>query len=414
MAFTVIMEFTTAIHNGFKRLSVFLGAMLRRFIGHGGLERAGSLAYTTLLSLVPLMTVMFAIMSAFPVADRLDEVVQNFIFDNFVPASGEVIHQHLTEFMDKASNLSGVGFIALLVVALMMISTIDQTFNAIWDVQQKRSALNKFLVYWAVLSMGPLFVGASVLLSSYLISLPLVNEATATDTGRRLLNWLPTVMSGTAFIILYWLVPNRPVKLRHAIMGGILAAVLFEWVKDAFAWYVTTFPTYQAIYGAMAAIPIFLIWIYLSWLVVLLGAEFTHALGMRKKYARFGADKGGELEAMLHLLLNLATAHKKGEALSLHQLTRCCANAEALMARLQAMQLVQRNDRGHWLLAKDPREISLYQLYLDAGRRLPVPGEPAWPHNPELSALYQSANECLSPLLDLSLDGLMANGSGKQ
>ena len=388
------------------RLLRFLTDLLKRFIGHGGLERAGSLSYTTLLSLVPLMTVMFAVMSAFPVSDKLDTVVEEFIFNNFVPASGEAIHQHFAEFLEKASQLSGVGILALLIVALMMISTIDQTFNAIWNVRRKRSPLNKFLVYWAVLSMGPLFVGASVLMSSYLFSLPVVNEAAATGFGRTLLAWLPTLMSAIAFTILYWLVPNRPVKLRHAVAGGVLAAMLFEWVKLVFAWYVKTFPTYQAIYGAMAAVPLFMIWIYLSWLVVLLGAEFTHALGMRRKYIRYGSGGSGELEAMIHLLVGLSAAHQEGKALSLSQLTRCCVDAEPLLAKLHTLHLVERNDRGKWFLAKDPGAITLYDLYMDSGHRLPVKGESSWPTDPVLSHLYSTVNAPLEKVLGLSLKEL--------
>ncbi|WP_419606259.1 YihY family inner membrane protein, partial [Thiolapillus sp.] len=140
--------------------------MMKRFVEDGGLERAGSLAYTTLLSLVPLMTVVFAILSAFPIAEKVSDVVQEFIFRNFMPASGEVVHQYLLEFSSKASRLSGVGFLALLVVAVMLMATIDKTFNAIWSVKRKRRPLNMFLVYWAVLSMGPVLMGASVLATS--------------------------------------------------------------------------------------------------------------------------------------------------------------------------------------------------------------------------------------------------------
>jgi len=163
--------------------------MFTRFLAHGGLERAGSLAYTTLLSLVPLMTVVFAILSAFPVGERVNEVVQEFIFSNFMPASGEVVHRYLLEFSDKASHLSGVSFVVLLVVAVMLVASIDHTFNAIWEVERKRRPLNKFLVYWAVISLGPLLVGASLLITSSLVSLPAVTEATATGFGKRLLGW---------------------------------------------------------------------------------------------------------------------------------------------------------------------------------------------------------------------------------
>lgn len=386
--------------------------VISRFLAHGGLERAGSLAYTTLLSLVPLMTVMLAILSAFPVAERVNELVQDFVFDNFMPASGEVVHQYLLEFSRKASRLSGVGFLVLLVVALMLMATIDQTFNAIWEVRRKRRPLNKFLVYWAVISMGPVLVGASVLATSYLVSLPLVSEATATTVGRRLLGWTPIVLSAIAFGLLYWLVPNRPVKGWHALLGGILAALLFEWSKQGFAWYLTRFPTYEAIYGALAAVPIFLIWIYLSWLVVVLGAEFTHALGIYRQVQRYGSGRGGELEMMLQLLLRLAAAQQQGRALSLRALAHECVNAEALLIKMQRLRLVDRNEKGQWLLARDLHQITLHQLYLDSGQRLPAPGEPAWPADPELAQLFSRANESLATLLDVPLIRFVESGQG--
>ena len=391
-------------------LLTFIYRMIRRFIAHGGLERAGSLAYTTLLSLVPLMTVVFAILSAFPIADRVSEMVQDFIFQNFMPASGEVVHRYLLEFSQKASRLSGVGFLVLLLVAIMLMSTIDNTFNAIWEVRRKRRPLNKFLVYWAVLSMGPLLVGASVLATSYLVSLPMVSEATSTGVGRTMLAWVPSLTSSIAFTLLYWLVPNRPVRLRHAMAGGVLAAVLFEYSKQTFAWYVTTVPTYEAIYGTLAAIPIFLLWIYLSWLVVLLGAEFTYTLGTWRQVIRHGESPAAEVENMLCLLRKLVTAQKRGTAIPMRRLQSCSSDAEALLVSMQKQRLVDRNERGHWLLARDAHELSLFDLYKAAGHRLPVPGEKAWPRDSRLATLYERADACLADVLSPSLAEMEEKG----
>lgn len=385
---------------------MFLYRVIKRFIADGGFERAGSLAYTTLLSLVPLMTVVFAILSAFPIADKVSDIVQSFIFDNFMPSSGEVVHQYLLEFSSKASRLSGVGFLVLLVVAVMLMATIDKTFNAIWNVKRKRRALNKFLVYWAVLSMGPVLVGASVLATSYLVSLPLVSEATTSSLGRTLLGWVPTLTSGVAFTLLYWLVPNRPVKFWHAVLGGAFAAVLFEFTKQGFAWYLTTFPTYEAIYGALAAIPIFLVWIYVSWLVVLLGAEFTYGLGVYRQMVRYGEDASAGLENMLCLLLQLARSQEKGEAVPLRKLQHCSADAEHLLIRLRERHLVDCNERGRWLLARDSHDVTLYDVYLAGGHRLPVASEPAWPGNPTLQTLYEKVDVSLAEILGDSLQSM--------
>lgn len=390
-------------------ITVFLSRVMKRFLADGGLERAGSLAYTTLLSLVPLMTVVFAILSAFPIAEKVSDIVQDFIFQNFMPTSGEVVHQYLLEFSSKASRLSGVGFLALLVVAIMLMATIDKTLNGIWNVRRKRRALSKFLVYWAVLSMGPVLVGASVLVTSYLVSLPMISEATTSGMGRTLLEWVPTLTSGVAFTLLYWLVPNRPVRFWHAMLGGAVAAILFEFTKQGFAWYLTTFPTYEAIYGALAAIPIFLLWIYLSWLVVLLGAEFTYGLGVYRQLVRHGDDAAAELENMLCLLLQLLRAQKKGNAVALWELQRCSADAEQLLLKLQTRKLVERNEKGRWLLARDSQDVTLYEVYLATGHRLPAASEPAFPKDPVLRELYQRADASLAEMLNLPLASLRAS-----
>ncbi len=389
----------------------YLKKTLTRFLAHGGLERAGSLAYTTLLSLVPLMTVVFAILSAFPVGERVNEAIQEFIFSNFMPAAGEVVHQYLLEFSAKASHLTGVGFLVLIMVAVMLVASIDHAFNAIWEVERKRRPLNKFLIYWTVLSLGPLLVGASVLATLELASLPVVSEATATGFGQRLLGWLPVAMSALAFGFLYWLVPNRPVKGRHALVGGVFAAILFEWSKQGFAWYLKTFPTYELIYGALAAIPIFLIWIYLSWVVVLLGAEVTYGLGAYGHLFQGRKGPASELEEMVQLLLQLARGQKEGRALSPRKLLHCCRNAEKRLARLQQMGLVDRNERGHWLLTRAAEDITLYDLYLAAGERLPVPGEPGWPGDQRLATLFARFDQSLSTLLDVPLSQFLEEAS---
>lgn len=384
--------------------------MVSRFLAHGGLERAGSLAYTTLLSLVPLMTVVFAILTAFPVGERVNEVVQEFIFSNFMPASGEVVHRYLLEFADKASHLSGLGFVVLIVVAVMLVASIDHTFNAIWEVERRRRPLNKFLVYWAVISLGPLLVGASLLATSSFVSLPAVTEATATGLGKRLLGWLPVLMSAMAFGLIYWLVPNRPVKGWHALVGGIFAAILFEWAKQGFAWYLTNFPTYEIIYGALAAIPIFLVWLYVSWIVVLLGAELTYGLGAYRHLFEGREEAAGELEEMVQILLKLARGQKQGRATPARELIHCCGNAERLLAHLQELNLVDRNERGHWLLTRAVDDVTLHDLYRVAGERLPEPGEPSWPRDRRLAEIFGQAHQALSKLLDVPLSRLLEDG----
>ena len=385
----------------------FLGLLVSRFFKHKGPANAGSLAYTTLLSLVPLMAVMLAIFSAFPVADKVTEVIQHFIFDNFVPASGAAVQDYLGKFSENAGRMSGVGTVALLFVALMLMEAIDSALNDIWEVRRQRSFLKKFMIYWAVLSLGPVLIAVSVLASTYLISLPLVTEVTATGWGHRMLGWIPIGASALAFGLVYLLVPNRDVKGWHAMLGGLLAAWLFELAKDGFALYVTTFPSYQTIYGAMAAIPLFLLWLYLTWLVVLLGAEFTHCLGIFRHETRAGEGAGYKLEAVIRILLDLGRAQESGVALSSRALAKHEAHIEALLHEMQEQNLVQRTESRRWVLGRSLQHLTLYQLYRDMGCMLPAPGGQGWPEEAYLAAIYRKANDQLAEALDTPLSELM-------
>ncbi|MEJ2575865.1 MAG: virulence factor BrkB family protein [Gammaproteobacteria bacterium] len=388
----------------------FLRLLADRFDRHGGASSAAALTYTTLLSLVPLMTVALAIFSAFPAADRVTGMVQDFVFAHFVPSSVAALQEHLQGFATKAARLSGAGFAVLIVVALMLMRTIDVALNAIWEVRERRSPLNQFVVYWAILSLGPLFVAASLLATSYLVSLPFVSEVTG-GLGERLLRVAPLLASTLGFSLVYLLVPNRRVPLRHALAGGVLAAVLFEIAKSGFAWYLTAFPTYEAIYGALAAIPIFLVWLYLSWLVVLLGAEFTHVLGIFERDAPAAPREQLELADAVRVLRLLWQAQQRGSAIALRDLAAAGPwpeyRLEDLLRDLQAMHLVLRTSAGRWALARDLRQVELRELVRSPRFGLPVPGRPGKPDDARLAELLAAADERLSEVLRVPVAELM-------
>jgi len=385
-------------------LTAFMELLIRRFLAHKAPQQAASLAYTSLLSLVPLMTVVFAIFSAFPIAEQVGEVVQGFVFENFVPASGEVVQRYLSEFSGKAGRLTGVSFITLMVVALMLMGTIDRTLNTIWEVTRPRKWLNQFLVYWAVLSLGPVLIGASLLATSYLISLPLLSDAARSGFGQRMLTLAPILTSALGFSLLYLLVPNRRVRLSHALAGGVIAALLFEFTKRGFGIYITNFPTYEAIYGALATVPIFLIWIYLSWLVVLFGAEFTHCLGLYRGRGAGVQTAGGRLSESVRILRALALAQEAGVALSAPDLDGAEGDAESLLQGLQRQQMVERTEEGYWVLARNPATLSLLEIYRGQPERLALPGEPGWPEgDPVLAERLQLADAQLERVLAVSL-----------
>lgn len=239
---------------------------------------AGHLAYVSLLSLVPFIMVFFTILSAFPAFADVRSDLEAFIFSSFVPTAGDQVQTYVTEFVGNASGMGAIGILSLVVVALMLISNIDKTLNSIWQTKNERPLIFTFAIYWMVLTLGPLLMGTSVLLSSYLVGLANYAEEYTPGVTTLLLKLLPFLTSVSAFFIIYMLVPNKKIDYKHAATGALVAAILFETSKKLFALYVTSFPSYQLIYGALAVIPILFVWVYLSWVVVLVGAEVTHVL----------------------------------------------------------------------------------------------------------------------------------------
>lgn len=239
---------------------------------------AGYLSYVTLMSLVPLIMVMFSIVSAFPIFAELHGEIENFIFKNFVPTASELIQEHVNGFVSNASKMSATAIMVLFLLAMLLISTVDKSINRIWRIHARRKAVTSFAVYWMILTLGPVLIGGSIVATSYVVSLVTYSGMDITAVNQALLWLLPFFASFAGFMVLYLFVPITDVDIKYAVSGAFLATILFELAKKAFAAYVTHLPSYEAIYGALAIIPILFVWVYLSWLVVFIGAEFTACL----------------------------------------------------------------------------------------------------------------------------------------
>ncbi|RWU09294.1 virulence factor BrkB family protein [Pseudidiomarina gelatinasegens] len=239
---------------------------------------AGHLTFVSMLALVPLLVVMFSVFSAFPMFEQLKEELEKLLFANLLPTSGEVISEYLDQFVTNVSKMTTVGVIFVIVVAVNLISTIDATMNRIWRNHKRRRMVVALAVYWMILTLGPLLMGSGMAVTSYVISLTAVAEEYVSGLRTTLLSIVPLLTSLVAFMLLYIMMPNRIVRAKHAFWGALLAAILFELSKSGFAAYVTAFPSYQAIYGALSVIPILLLWIFVSWNIVLLGAELTASI----------------------------------------------------------------------------------------------------------------------------------------
>ena len=239
-------------------------------------QAAGYLTYSTMLAIVPLIMVIFSIFSAFPVFNEVTGALKEFIFTNFAPSASDMVGQYIDEFVNNSKKMSAVGIISLIVVALMLINSIDRTLNSIWHDTETRPIFTSFAIYWLILTLGPLLVGVSIAASAYVKTM--FESASNFSFGLKLLSFVPFLSTWFIFTLIYMVVPNKKVSIKHSAAGALIAAVFFTLGKQAFAWYIVTFPSYQLIYGAMATLPIMLLWIQLSWTVVLLGAQLAAVL----------------------------------------------------------------------------------------------------------------------------------------
>ncbi len=253
--------------------------ILRHFYLSNAMQVASSLAFTSLLSLVPLLTVMFGLFGEISVLQNFSTLIQNFIFANFVPEFGQTIEQYIYIFSMKASQLTISGSVFLVLIAMMLLATIDNSFNRIWKIKKKRNPIKRILIYFSLLIMGPLLIGIGLALTSYLLSIPVIADVDTTfNVKTHLLGWLPFLMTSIAFILLYILVPNCYVYKKYAVSAGVICAILFELAKYGFGIYVKEMSGYENIYGALAILPLFLVWIYISWVIILFGAHITFCL----------------------------------------------------------------------------------------------------------------------------------------
>ena len=407
------------------KLLQFSLMLLRQFHQDRCLGVAASLSYTTLLSLVPLLAVMFSVLAAFPVFDTVVDKIQDYIFKNFVPASGEVIQSYFADFTEQARRLTGPGIFFLVVVALMLMHSIDEAINDIWRVRTPRSWPAKFVVYWSVLTLGPLLLAVSIAATSFLVSLPVVSNIDSVVAGVSswALSLMPFLSTLVALTLLYVLVPNRRIMLRYGLGGAVVAALMFELAKHSFTLYVTNVPTYATIYGALAVIPLFLIWIYVSWAMVLLGAELSYCLTLSLEQSRTGGAPAplAPLVAAYRILGHLWQSQQQGETLSEEHLLKLEPDLgreglATVMSILEKEKYVLMVSEAEWVLVRDTGEITLADLYNAMQHTIAgVPGLPGHedPWNKALHKVLREAEEELDNRLRIPLKQLYQSEGAK-
>jgi membrane protein len=330
-------------------------------------QTAASLTFTTLLSLVPMLTIALTVFSAFPVFEDFSAHIKTYLLDNLMPENaGIIITQYMQQFADSATRLTAVGIVLLAITALSMMLTIDNAFNVIWRVSRPRPLVKRLVAYWAVLTLGPLLIGASLSLTSWLVGLSMGHGENISSFGIVALKILPILFSTLAFTLLFLLVPNRHVPYLHAIIGALAAAVVFEATSRVFGYFISHFPTYKLVYGAFASLPIFLMWIFLSWLTILFGAVIAASISYWRTPALQVSGPATQLLDALRVLRILVDGLHKGNVGTVPELSRSLLlgydTLEKILEELADANMVRKVEGNGWVLMRDADHIHISEL----------------------------------------------------
>ena len=341
----------------------FLVYALRRFLSDGCPQSAAAMTYMSLFAIVPMLTLLYSMFSLVPAFQELGGQVEEFIFSKFLPSSGQEITQYLSEFSNQARKLSVAGVAIILVTALLMLSNIEKTFNHIWATTGSRKGLAGFLGYWAILSLGPLLLAVGMIMSTYLMSLRLmVTEVDSLGLVALLFSYLPWLLTWLAFTLLYVAVPNCKVRVVYAAFGGLITTLLFETAKALFGQLVAH-SIYTNVYGAFAVIPLFLIWIYLLWMLILFGAELVRSL---ETFQYQGRDTElPDLLAVLIILWQCWRRQQKGRSLSDRSMGIIGLNVEQwrrLRNVLLGQGVLEKTASGQYVMIRDADTIRLVDI----------------------------------------------------
>ena len=355
------------MRNNLRDIQALVRLIVIRFVKDRCAETAASLTFTTLLSLVPMITIALAVFSAFPAFENFSAQIKIYLLNNLMPEnSGIIISQYMQQFADSATRLTTVGILFLAVTAMLMMLTIDNAFNVIWQVSRRRPLFKRLVTYWAVLILAPLLIGASLSLTSWLVGLSMGHGKYVSPFGIVVLKTLPILFSTLAFTLLFKLVPNRVVPLAHALIGALVASVVFETTSRVFGYFISHFATYQLVYGAFASVPIFLMWIYLSWLTILFGAVIASSLSHWRTPAVLDFEPATQLLNALRVLQIMANGFLNGSVSTLPEMSRSLRlgydTLESILEELVSVDMVRKVEGNGWVLLRDADHIRVNEL----------------------------------------------------
>ena len=351
----------------------FIFFVIKRFEADRCREQAGSLTYTTLFAVVPMLTVFLVIISSIKALEPARQQLQQMIYSNFLPKTSIAFDKAFNVFTQNSSNLTVIGVLFLFITTVMMLTSIETVFNRIWRVEETRNGIIGFMRYWTIISLGPILLGSAFVISSTLASMNVLSSFTGTyQVDGTFLFWLISfALTVLGFFILYWTIPNRSVPIKAAFIAGLFGAIIFELLKNLFGFVMSNFTSYTLIYGAFAAVPIFLLWIFLSWNVVLLGVEISYAL------TAFHTGKIQTRQPVLMLLDILELFYKKqkvGQSVTDAEALNILGRGEigrwpSYVVMLEKQNLVRRTDNNEYVLVRNLDTVDFWTFY----KLLPYP-----------------------------------------
>ncbi len=384
-----------------KWLKAFIKFIFIQFNRKQASAMAAELTLSNMLALVPLMTVAVSLMAVFPSFEGVNAQVQSLIFDNLMPETGLAVQEHLNEYVSKSKNLSAIGLGFLIVTSLLLMRSIDRSINALWETPTQRKGVHKILAYWAMLTMAPILIAASLAASSYFAALPIVSKLSGVLTIG-----LPFILIVLAFSALYAVVPFTQVRFYKALIAAAVTAILFETAKYGFAIFVTKFSSYELIYGAITAIPIFFLWVYLSWSILLLGVIICFGL---HRFEMDSEKHEHEFISILKILQFFTQAQENESSLSLQQLKSKFNYLHEQTVRGYLEQLLRLNflaklENDQYCLKLTGRSLTIDEVYRRGNWRLPNNNQVLSDDEDDIFSLpIERANLELDKLLNVDL-----------
>jgi membrane protein len=355
------------MRNEFQDIKALIRYIAARFVQDRCAQTAASLTFNTLLALVPMITIALTVFSAFPVFVDFSAQIKTYLLNNLMPENaGVIITQYMQQFADSAARLTAVGIVILTATAMMMLLTIDKAFNVIWQVTRPRPLVKRLVAYWAVLTLAPLLIGASLSLTSWLVGISLGHAKYVSPFGVVVLKVLPVLFATLAFALLFRVVPNRHVPKIHALIGAFVAAIVFEGMSRIFGYYISHFPTYTLVYGAFASVPIFLMWVYLSWLAILLGAVIAASLSHWRTPAMRQPSSTIRLLDALRVLQTMMNGFQQGKVSTFPEMSKSLHigydELDKILDKLALANIVRKAEGQGWLMMRDGNQIRAKEL----------------------------------------------------